>query len=106
MNKRKFSSPQPTQILNNGKYLLDMELKSPDDHRKWSDSYHIAKRRFQNNPSLSDNYKQFIKEYISLVHTKYVLVHLKNEKEENKYYIPHLCVTREESKTTKLRVVF
>lgn len=50
--------------------------------------------------------KNFIDEYISLGHARVIPLTLKNKNSENKYFMPHHCVIREESSSTKLRVVF
>ncbi|XP_050309035.1 uncharacterized protein LOC126745307 [Anthonomus grandis grandis] len=102
-----------TQVLKSGSYQVDIPLKSPVEHLKLGDSYTIAEKRFfllekrfQKDPSLFSRYKQFIDEYVSLGHAQYIPLTLITPKSENKYFIPHLCVIRESSATTKLRVVF
>lgn len=101
-----------TQFLN-GQYQVDMPFKSPQEYLKLGDSFKIAERRFlslerrfKKDSVLFSAYKAFIDEYISLGHAKIVPLSLHNDKGENKYFIPHLCVIREASVTTKLRVVF
>ena len=80
------------------------------DLTELGDSEAMAKKRFYTlekklnaNADLREKYISFIKEYKNLGHMK------KIEKPDNAkfcYYMPHHCVLREESVTTKLRVVF
>ncbi|KAG5875680.1 hypothetical protein JTB14_019456 [Gonioctena quinquepunctata] len=73
-----------------------------------SKSREIAKFRqsentFINNRELYQQYSQFMDEYLHLGHMKKVPFSKINQE---KYYIPHQAEMREESTTTKLRVVF
>ncbi|XP_056637683.1 uncharacterized protein LOC130445821 [Diorhabda sublineata] len=102
-----------TQILENGRFQVNFPLKSEKEHHKLGESFLIAKRRFlslenriHKNPELFSEYSKFISEYVNLGHAKYVTLNLTNSKNELKYFIPHLCVIREQSLSTKLRVVF
>nr|CAI5835101.1 unnamed protein product [Callosobruchus analis] len=66
--------------------------------------FYNLERRLDNNPSVKQEYTNFIKEYITLNHMKEI-------EESNNittpiYYIPHHAVTKDDSLTTKLRVVF
>lgn len=77
------------------------------------DSFSQAKKRFLhlekkfvNNPNLKQKYTDFINGYVFLNHAKFLPLTLKNNKGENKYFMPHHAVIREDSETTKLRVVF
>ena len=72
-------------------------------------SFDMAKRRFlalekrlDANPSLKDMYIQFMDEYQSLGH----MSTFKGSLSSSSYVIPHHCVLKPESTTTKLRVVF
>ena len=102
-----------TKHLQNGSFQVNLPLRSQNEHLKLGDSYVAAskrfywlEKRFKNDTNLFNRYKSFIDEYISLNHGKYVPLELKNDKLENKYFLPHHCVIREASATTKLRVVF
>ncbi|KAL4099118.1 hypothetical protein QTP88_023596 [Uroleucon formosanum] len=71
----------------------------------------IALKRFMSNenrlrvnPKLKEAYLQFINEYIELGHMEQVSDN--NENDKPVYYIPHHAVLRDNSLTTKLRVVF
>ncbi|XP_050305592.1 uncharacterized protein LOC126742831 [Anthonomus grandis grandis] len=60
-------------------------------------------RRLQQNPKLSADYAAFIKEYLDQNHMEIVSSDLIPKKS---FYIPHHCVLKDSSPTTKLRVVF
>ncbi|XP_050532284.1 uncharacterized protein LOC126900516 [Daktulosphaira vitifoliae] len=75
------------------------------------DSKSMALRRFKflearlnNNQTLRDQYVDFMKDYLTTGHME--LVPLTEIANAHTYYIPHHCVLRPDSKTTKLRVVF
>ncbi|XP_041451707.1 uncharacterized protein LOC121405166 [Drosophila obscura] len=74
------------------------------------DSYLQAKRRLENleskfvrNPVLYSKYSAFMKEYLSLDHMSLVP---NEDRHKCRYFLPHHCVIKEDSSTTKLRVVF
>ena len=60
-------------------------------------------RRLQRNPELQSQYQAFIQEYHQLRHMTLVSPSYSGEKI---VYLPHHCVIKESSSTTKLRVVF
>lgn len=60
-------------------------------------------KRLERNDTLRKDYNDFMQEYLALGHMREVP---KNEYNAGKYYIPHQPVIREDSLTTKLRVVF
>ncbi|XP_066254640.1 uncharacterized protein [Euwallacea similis] len=102
-----------TKILPNGRYQMNLPLKSNDEHQRLGDSFTQAKRRFLNlkkrfskDQDLFIKYKQFIDEYISLGHANYIPLNPKTESNNNSFFLPHHCVLRNNSVTTKLRVVF
>lgn len=99
-----------TQILENGRYQVDLPFKI--DPAKLGDSFVIAKKRFENlrkklvkDPSYFSQYKSFIDEYISLGHAE-IVPSVPNDLDPRKYFLPHHAVIRQQSTTTKLRVVF
>ncbi|XP_058449018.1 uncharacterized protein LOC131428978 [Malaya genurostris] len=61
-------------------------------------------RRFDRNPIMKQQYKAFIDEYIALGHAR--IIDEKCDDESKGYFLPHHCVLKPESSTTKLRVVF
>lgn len=94
-----------THRLPDGRFCVRMPLKEPET--SLGDSYYLAKKRFLNlelklnkNPKLKESYTKFIDEYKELGH----LSEIDRPKFGN--YLPHHCVIREKSETTKLRVVF
>ncbi|XP_074036726.1 uncharacterized protein [Leptinotarsa decemlineata] len=96
-----------------GTFQVDFPFKCPTEKIPLGDSFHIAKRRFtnlekrlQNNQELFSAYKNFIDEYVSLKHATYVPFNPTDKSAEIKYFLPHHCVIKESSETTKLRVVF
>lgn len=96
------------QRNHDGRFVVSIPLKTPPD--MLGDSQHGASKRFYNmerrllsNPSLKNDYFEFIKEYISLGH-------MSKSPDGNisdiSYFLPHHAVMKEQSLTTKLRVVF
>jgi len=66
------------------------------------DSYCLARRRFKSleakldrNPALKAQYSQLLREYIDL-----------GRMSETQFFLPHHCVHKQKSTSTKLRVVF
>ncbi|XP_064214925.1 uncharacterized protein LOC135267108 [Tribolium castaneum] len=59
-------------------------------------------RRLIKNPLLYEDYKAFMNEYLDLGHMQL----LTNGNSSDGYYIPHHCVIKADSPSTKLRVVF
>lgn len=91
-----------------GNFQVDLPLRDDNDFETLGDSFSSASRRFfslekrlLNNKELFAQYKQFIDEYVELGHARYVPLDA-----ERKHFLPHHCVLRESSSTTKLRVVF
>ncbi|XP_052850685.1 uncharacterized protein LOC128261177 [Drosophila gunungcola] len=97
-----------TQRLSSGRFSVRLPFKS--DPNTLGSSYEVAKRRFlslerklSKDPSLKKMYIEFMEEYVSLGHMSST-----NDKIPNTphYFIPHQCVLRPQSTSTKLRVVF
>ncbi|XP_062708955.1 uncharacterized protein LOC134288362 [Aedes albopictus] len=96
-----------------GRFVVSLP-KKPDVLDRLGDSRSIATRRFlslerrlQANPSLLEAYTDFIQEYVHLGH----MTPIDTSAEivipgQKSYYMPHHCIVRPESVTTKLRVVF
>ncbi|XP_024881163.1 uncharacterized protein LOC112460613 [Temnothorax curvispinosus] len=92
----------------NGRFVVSMPLK--ENPSVLGESYKGALRslerletRFRRNPVLKEQYTAFLKEYESLQHMSKV-VNVSDS--EIAYYMPHHCVIRNDSTTTKIRVVF
>ncbi|XP_043064322.1 uncharacterized protein LOC122320260 [Drosophila ficusphila] len=74
------------------------------------ESYQQAFRRFLNlerklerHPDVKEQYSNFIKEYLELNHMSLVPP---DDRKHCRFFPPHHCVFKEDSTTTKLRVVF
>ncbi|XP_055622283.1 uncharacterized protein LOC129765871 [Toxorhynchites rutilus septentrionalis] len=63
-------------------------------------------RRLNANPQLKKAYSDFIEEYYQQGHMEEITESEGLEPEAPSYYLPHHCVVRPDSLTTKLRVVF
>ncbi|XP_049874500.1 uncharacterized protein LOC126372695 [Pectinophora gossypiella] len=90
-----------------GRYVVPMLVKEPCE--KLGDSYNISLSRFTNlerrlhrHDQLKEDYVRFMREYSELGHME--PVDPPNDSDRN--IIPHHCVLRPDSSTTKLRVVF
>lgn len=91
-----------------GRYMVDLPFKSPPN---FGDSKSLALKRFyslerklQCNSALKQQYSQFLKEYLDLNHME--LVPSSELNSPDHFYLPHHGVVKEDSTTTKLRVVF
>ncbi|XP_058456613.1 uncharacterized protein LOC131434010 [Malaya genurostris] len=62
-------------------------------------------RRLDQSPELKAEYTTFLREYEKLGHMKCIEIN-SNECPGSAYYLPHHCVLRPDSATTRLRVVF
>lgn len=94
--------------LPSGKYVVTIPLKNSmiapdlgDSRKKALATFFHLEKRFGINQKLKTEYVKFINEYISLGHME-----LAGETDNPVYYLPHHAVLREDSTTTKLRVVF
>ncbi|XP_061387499.1 uncharacterized protein LOC133322523, partial [Musca vetustissima] len=95
-------------VQNDGRIMVKLPLKG--DPNALGESRDIALRRFfsmerklNKNPDLKTEYSNFLREYEEMGHMSQV-----NEAEVGfpNYYIPHHCVLRPNSVSTKLHVVF
>ncbi|XP_058817715.1 uncharacterized protein LOC131681027 [Topomyia yanbarensis] len=68
--------------------------------------FHSLERRLTANPVLKEAYSEFIHEYAQLGHMKLINDIADSDRSSPSYYLPHHCVVRPDSITTKLRVVF
>ncbi|XP_071055068.1 uncharacterized protein [Onthophagus taurus] len=92
-----------------GRFIVSLPFKS--NKPTLGDSYQTALKRFKSlenrllkNPSLHDDYISFMSDYLSSGHMSLNTVN--SPLPSATYYIPHHCVMRAESASTKLRVVF
>ncbi|KAL0838691.1 hypothetical protein ABMA28_016761 [Loxostege sticticalis] len=91
-----------------GKYKVRLPLK-PNHQDNLGESKHKAigqfyslEQKLNKQPEIAQDYKTFINEYLELGHMKPATA----SDSAIQCYLPHHCVTRLESSTTKLRVVF
>ncbi|XP_055644778.1 uncharacterized protein LOC129780484 [Toxorhynchites rutilus septentrionalis] len=94
-----------------GRFIVELPVK-PSVVSMLGNSYEIAKRRFlsverrlQANPQLKSAYSAFIEEYLLLGHMEEI-TDITVPTQYTPYYLPHHCIQRPDSLTTKLRVVF
>jgi len=97
-----------TVFMPNGHFEVRLPFKLESNHL--GSSFDIAKRRFlslerrlEKSTDLKLLYTEFMEEYLMLGHMsqiEYVVP------QTSHYFIPHQCVLRPESTSTKLRVVF
>ncbi|XP_065224344.1 uncharacterized protein LOC135848372 [Planococcus citri] len=94
---------QSTQIrLPDGRFQVRLPFKDSTD--KLANTYPQALSallKYEKSP-LRPRYAEFMREYLNLGHMRLI----KDPDAVQRYYIPHLPVLREDSSTTKLRVVF
>ena len=70
------------------------------------DSLEQAKRRFSYLERRRKRYQAFLQEFLDMNHMEEVPQHQMQRPANQCYYLPHHCVFKEDSTTTKLRVVF
>ncbi|XP_058455597.1 uncharacterized protein LOC131432958 [Malaya genurostris] len=63
-------------------------------------------RRFSSDPNFKNLYSEFMTEYLRLGHMERVPTDEINIAPDKRYYLPHHAVLKEDSSTSKLRVVF
>ncbi|XP_075158064.1 uncharacterized protein LOC142231336 [Haematobia irritans] len=97
-----------TVRLSSGEYSVSLPKKI--NSNELGDSYGRAHSRFLNLerklnklPAVKKKYSEFMSEYIDLKHMSLVT---DIPPQTKTYFLPHHCVHKEESTTTKLRVVF
>lgn len=98
-----------TKRNKDGSFIVTMPLKSSPSIL--GDSYHKAKvrflsleRKFAKEPEFKRRYIEFMQEYLQLGHMTENIT--SNPKPQISYLLPHHGIIRENSVTTKLRVVF
>lgn len=93
-----------------GKYLISLPFRETELTPTFEGTRDIALRRFfalekrlRRNPSLHNQYCEFMQDYLNLNHMTLI-----NDLTLNThcYYLPHHCIFKADSPTTKLRVVF
>lgn len=89
-----------------GRYVVRLPFRSNvaelgSSREQAEKRFFALERRLDKNPKLKEQYKLFIDEYISLGHARVV-----DDAKKDANYLPHHCVLKPDSSTTKLRVVF
>lgn len=97
---------QNTKRLPDGRFSVNIPMRESPE-RVLGDSYRYAHKCFLNlekklskQPKLKQDYAAFIREYEELGHLTEI------QAPDFHYYLPHHAVIREQSESTKLRVVF
>ncbi|XP_045477352.1 uncharacterized protein LOC123682646 [Harmonia axyridis] len=92
-----------------GRYTVALPFESGKCVR-FGDTYSLALRRFLSlerrlirTPEVYQEYCHFMKDYLSSNHMSSVITDVETE---NNFYIPHHCIIKPDSASTKLRVVF
>ncbi|KAH8310203.1 hypothetical protein KR067_003129, partial [Drosophila pandora] len=98
---------QNSARLESGAYSVKLPLKVSSELLGESYSQAVRflslERKLCRQPQLKDQYTAFIKEYLDLGHMSPVPP---SARPARQYFLPHHCVLKEDSSTTKLRVVF
>ncbi|KAH9638504.1 hypothetical protein HF086_007474 [Spodoptera exigua] len=104
---------ETTSRRDDGSYVVRIPFK-PNYQERLGESknkaraqfYHLE-RKFERQPEIAKQYKSFINEYLSLGHmTREAKEQDGDGNTQLSCYLPHHCVQRDDSTTTKLRVVF
>jgi len=98
-----------TTRTSSGRFMVTLPFRTP--FPLLGDSKSHALQRFKalevhlaRQPNLRQQYVDFMQDYLSSGHME--LVPLNERENPLTYYIPHHCIIKPDSKTTKLRVVF
>ncbi|XP_058816744.1 uncharacterized protein LOC131680027 [Topomyia yanbarensis] len=91
-----------------GRYMVrlprtDSAIKLSDNEKTALHRFFLLEKRLARDPKLDNRYKEFMKECIHLGHMTPIS---ERQKGTSGYYLPHHPVVREDSATTKVRVVF
>ncbi|XP_062714008.1 uncharacterized protein LOC134290819 [Aedes albopictus] len=94
----------------NGRYYVrhpfnDRKNELGDSLPAATKRFFSLERRLAREPAIKEQYASFMREYETLGHMSAVTVN-ENEAPNSAYYIPHHCVVKPTSTSTKLRVVF
>ncbi|UYV73009.1 hypothetical protein LAZ67_10001506 [Cordylochernes scorpioides] len=99
----------------NGRYVVSLPFKLNYNkiHYQLGDSKSQAlrrflslERRFHQNPVYSQHVREFMQEYLNLGHMEVINEIEPEQPSHQVYYMPYHAVLRDQSTTTKLRVVF
>jgi Pao retrotransposon peptidase/Family of unknown function (DUF5641)/Putative peptidase (DUF1758)/Integrase core domain/Integrase zinc binding domain len=100
-------------VLRDKKGIFFVRYPLKINRKQLGNSYWMALKRleylqkkFKNNPEIKEQYTMFINEYKNLDHLEEVIDKDVEMDTSQVQYLPHHCILRESSSTTKLRVVF
>ncbi|XP_046143725.1 uncharacterized protein LOC123988305 [Osmia bicornis bicornis] len=93
-----------------GRYIVQIPFNSQVERvgtsrQQAENRFKSIERKLSKQPQLREQYVQFMKEYEALGHMTRISTSIVEEPAAN-FYFPHHAVIREDSTTTKLRVVF
>ena len=98
-----------TTRLTTGAYSVRLPQIDGHDCTVLGDSYQQAlhrflslERKFKKHPDIKQQYAAFMREYIDLDHMSKTIL----QSQHKQYFLPHHCVLKLDSTSTKLRVVF
>lgn len=98
-----------TTRLASGRFMVRLPFRQPSPQLGDSKTFALQRfktleQRLSKNPDLRQQYVEFMQDYLSTGHME--LIPPSTIDTPRNYYIPHHCILRPDSKTTKLRVVF
>ncbi|UYV74134.1 hypothetical protein LAZ67_11002214 [Cordylochernes scorpioides] len=97
-------------ISTDGRYSVGLPFKSVpnlgDSRQNAMKRFLALEKKLHKSSNLLQQYKDFMMEYLSLNHMELIPKKERDKPSDKCYYIPHHCVLRDQSSTTKLRVVF
>ena len=98
-----------TRRKDDGRFIVQMPFKAGNTKLGLSKGnamrrYLNLERKFHREPGLHERYCQFVQELLDMQHLERVPP--SDIDNSNHFYLPHHCVLKDDSTTTKLRVVF
>lgn len=101
---------QTVSRTSSGRYIVNLPFKEelpfhdfPGSRDTALKRFHSLERKLAVDANLNSQYSEFMADYLRSGHMSLVPI---QEIKEGRYYIPHHCILRPDSATTKLRVVF
>lgn len=99
-----------TKRSEDGRYIVRLPVKEnildnlDNNRRTATRRFRMLESRFATDANLQEQYSLFMSEYLSLGHMTRIVDY--QQPRERVYHLPHHAVIREDSTTTKMRVVF
>nr|XP_015905550.1 uncharacterized protein LOC107437918 [Parasteatoda tepidariorum] len=101
---------QATKRNCDGRYIVNLPYKKDrilgNSRNQAKQRFFSLEERFRDNPKFRNQCINFIREYQDLGHVQLVPNYEFSKPTSECFYLPHFGIIREESETTKLRVVF